>query len=299
MNAVARVLCITPILLCIAVGLAAAEEMTLPPLVDATISEKNLSTSLGNDTTLDAGTTGPNEGFKKNRALIRFDVAASLPSNAIVTSASLTLTLVASATTTNLWFSLHKVLQEWSESAVTWTNRLSPPAPWNTPGAAPPSDYSGSISQSNLITSGSVPAVFTFESNPAMIADVQSWLNNPAQNFGWILVCELEELERSVKKFASSERVTETNRPYLQVQFTLPDSPLRLSLLQQTNNQFQFQFSAAPGINYTVLYGADAGLDPTNWTVLTNISVQIGPTNVLVSDSLLSSSNRFYRVLAQ
>jgi len=270
---------------------AGADGVTLIPSEDATISEKSLDLSLGSATTLDSGTTGPNEGLKMNRALLKFDLKGIIPSNALVASAALTLTVVQAPTTTNLWFSLHKVLQDWSEGAVTWTNRLSPPAPWSTPGGSPPQDYSSSVSQSNLITG---LEAFTFASNPDMVGDVQDWVSYPANNFGWILICELEALEKSVRKFASREYTfnsVPTNQPKLEVQFTLP---LTLTLLPRTNGQFQFLFNAESNRNYTAEYGSD--LLTTNWMVLTNITPLSAPGSVLVSDAILADGNRFYRV---
>src|SRR5437667_401025 len=92
-------------------AVAVADGVTLIPTEDATISEKSLDLSLGSATTLDSGTTGPNEGLKMNRALLKFDLTGIIPSNALVTSAALTLTVLQAPTTTNLWFSLHKVLR--------------------------------------------------------------------------------------------------------------------------------------------------------------------------------------------
>ena len=281
------------VLLCAAPNVR-ADSVSLLPVEDATISERYPDSLFGGDTTLESGADGPEGGGLRNRALLKFDPAANIPSNAIVTSAALTLTLVVSPSSTNLWFSLHKVFQDWSESAVTWTNRLSPPVPWSAPGGTAPLDYSSSVTQSNLIIGGAVPVAFTFASNPAMVANVQEWASNPANNFGWMLICELEELERSKRKFGSSERITTTQRPSLAVQFTLPAPPLTLTALPQTNGQFQFQFNAESNRNYTVLYGGD--FDTTNWMVLTNIAPLPGPENVLVSDALLADSNRFYRV---
>jgi len=273
-----------------AANILCADSVTLIPTEDATISEKSLDLSLGGQTTLDSGTTGPNEGLKKNRALLKFNVAASIPTNATVTSAALTMTVVQAPTTTDLWFNLHKVLQDWSESVVTWTNRLSPTAPWSAPGGAEALDYSSSVTQSNLITG---TGTFTFASNPDLVADVQDWVSNPVSNSGWILICEQEDLERSVRKFASRETSNATNRPSLEVQFNLPRF-LTLTVIPMTNGNFQFYFNAESNRNYSVLYGGDC--DTTNWMVLTNITPLLTPANVLVSEPLLTNSNRFYRV---
>jgi hypothetical protein len=282
------------VLLCLSLGFSAARAaiVTLIPSEDSMISENDPSLTQGTATTINSGTTGPNEGSKRNRALLKFDLTAGIPSNATVTSASLKLTITATPpSSTNLWFSLHTVFQDWAQNTVTWTNRLSPPAPWSVPGGAPPVDYSSSVSQSNLITGvGS----FTFASSPAMVADLQAWVSNPTSNFGWILICEQEDLEKSVRKFVSRESATAGNRPSLVVQFTAPPVPPTLSLLGVTNNQFQFVFNAESNRTYSVEYIGD--LSTTNWMVLTNVSALPTATSVLVSDSPLLDSGRFYRV---
>jgi len=273
-------------------NILSADSVTLIPTEDATISEKSLDIPLGGQPTLDSGTTGPNEGLKMNRALLKFTVAANIPTNATVTSATLTMTVVQAPTTTGLWFSLHKILPGWSESAVTWTNRLSPAAPWSAPGGEEGPDYSSLVTQSNLITG---TGTFTFASNSNLVADVQDWVSNPVTNSGWILICDQEDLERSVRKFASRETSYATNRPSLEVQFTRPFPPT-LTVIPMTNGNFQFFFNAESNRNYLVLHGGDCAT--TNWAVLKNITPLLAPTNVLVSEPFLTNSNRFYRVLA-
>ena len=132
------------VFLCMSSGIR-ADSVSLIPFGDATISEPDPGNPLGSGTTLDVGTTGPNDGALRKRALLKFDVASSIPGNAIVTSAALTMTVVTVASSTNLWFSLHKLLPDWGESVVTWTNRLSEPSPWSAPGGAAPLDFSSSV----------------------------------------------------------------------------------------------------------------------------------------------------------
>jgi len=257
-------------------------------MADSTISEGDPGTPQGTLGILVAGTTGPNEGATKNRALLKFDLASGISSNAEVTSATLTVTVVSvSPLVTNLWFSLRKVAADWSEAASTWTNRLLPSVPWIAPGG----DFAISVTQSNLITG---VGTFTFSSNPGMVADVQDWVRAPAGNFGWILLCELEDLEKSIRKFGSREYSSNGARPTLEVQFNPQPPPLTLTLLPMTNGLFQFQFNTESNRSYTVECVGD--LPAMNWSVLTNIAPLPAPANVLVSDPLFSDSNRFYRV---
>lgn len=280
-----------------AVTSAGADIVTLTPVEDATISEFSLDTAFGSVNTIISGADGPEQFALRNRALLKFNLVPNIPGNAVVTSANLTLTLVKTPRPDSLWFSLHKVLLDWNESAVTWTSRLLPPATWNAPGGVAPLDFSSSTTQSNLIIATTVPANFTFASNPAMVADLQDWVRNPTNNFGWILVCESEDVERTKRFFASSEYTTNsvpTNRPVLEVQFTLPHPPLTLTLLPQTSGQFQFLFNAESNRDYTVEHCSD--LIAKNWVILTNIAALPFSADVIVSDAFVTVSNRFYRV---
>ncbi len=52
-----------------------------------------------------------------------------------------------------------------------------------------------------------------------MIADTQTWLDNPEQNFGWILIVD-DSITGSSTQFDSKESVTAENRSMLEIQFT-------------------------------------------------------------------------------
>ena len=58
-----------------------------------------------------------------------------------------------------------------------------------------------------------------------MVANVQSWLDSPADNFGWIVIAD-EAIIPSAKRFDSRENSDESERPVLTVEFTAdPDVP--------------------------------------------------------------------------
>ena len=56
-----------------------------------------------------------------------------------------------------------------------------------------------------------------------MVADVQFWLDNPSENFGWLLTSRAENLSRSVRGFASRE--SDANAGALVVNYTTPPPP--------------------------------------------------------------------------
>src|SRR4029453_11532934 len=51
--------------------------------------------------------------------------------------------------------------------------------------------------------------------------DVQSWLNEPGTNFGWLIRGD-EAVNQTAKRFDSSENGTVSRRPSLTIDYTLP-----------------------------------------------------------------------------
>ncbi|MBI5361600.1 MAG: hypothetical protein HZA53_00385 [Planctomycetes bacterium] len=104
--------------------------------------------------------------------LVRFDLASSIPPGSRVNSAQLALDGIVLFTGT---MNAHRITTAWSAcpGTTTWT------IPWSQPGG----DYLAS-SGTALIES-SAPAVFA--SNPMLVADVQTWVDQPSSNHGWQL----------------------------------------------------------------------------------------------------------------
>jgi hypothetical protein len=66
-----------------------------------------------------------------------------------------------------------------------------------------------------------------------MVADVQGWLDNPSENFGWLLRSESESTPQSFRAFWTSNATEETLRPQLQITYTesVPEPPTNLGAL--------------------------------------------------------------------
>lgn len=260
-----------------------AGSVSLNPMADTTITQKS---SPPPNTQLLVGTTGSSGGSASSRSLLKFDIAGNIPSNAIVTSVALTVTVAkVPPTPVNSLFDLRAVLFAWNESDTTWTNRLAA-TPWSTPGGAGGVDFSSNISQTNFF--GSTTGLYTFVSNPNLVADVQNWLQNPGANFGWVAISESQGVNFTERTINSREVLA--GAPTLLIQFAIPPT---ITLFSPTNNIFQFSFNAESNRTYTVQYTGD--LLNTNWSVLTNFSAAPTLTNFVVSDPF-TSSNRFYRV---
>jgi hypothetical protein len=290
--------------LCAAPGMCLADSVTLHPSADTTLFETNPDNNLGATTNFVSGTTA---GFLlepfRSRALIRFDVAGAIPAGAVVTSATLTLTVVKiPQAPINSAFDLHRMLVRWGEGnkgdktgsqatigEATWNSRLFLVPQWGTPGGKAGTDFATDTSGSTFV-SGLGPYTFATTSN--LVADVQFWLDNTNSNFGWILISEDEATASTARRFASRE--AGAIGPALTVEYTASQTqPPFLSQTRLLNDTMTFQFDIEPQRPYAVEFNNAA--DTTNWLTLTNIAAQPAPTNITVADSV-TASQRFYRV---
>jgi hypothetical protein len=55
-------------------------------------------------------------------------------------------------------------------------------------------------------------------SGPGLVADVQSWLDNPQDNFGWVLIGN-ESVAQTAKRFDTHENTETSFRPELSVRY--------------------------------------------------------------------------------
>lgn len=161
------------------------------------------------------------------RGVLEFDIAERLPSGSTITSASLDLHM-SRTTSGNQSIFLHRIENSWGEGIsnananegsgapatsgdATWLHRFYDDQNWSNPGG----DFSTSPSAMALV--GGV-GFYTWESNPALVADVQGWADDPDRNFGWILVGS-ESQNRTAKRFDSKENPTESFRPVLSLEY--------------------------------------------------------------------------------
>jgi hypothetical protein len=126
---------------------------------------------------------------------------------------------------------LHRVVASWGEGAsqaagdegmgapsqpgdATWIHRVFPGERWAAPGGSFAAAPSATI-QVDQVRS------YTWRSTPAMVADVQSWVRDPAQNNGWILIGD-EGSSRTAKRFDSRTNLAQAGRPSLTVFYKVP-----------------------------------------------------------------------------
>jgi uncharacterized repeat protein (TIGR01451 family) len=216
------------------------------------------------------------------RGLVDFNVAGSIPAGSTINSVTLTVTieLTNSTTTVTPTVELHDVLQNWGQGTgvptafmppfastttndTTWTNTFYPNQSWNTPGG----DFSSTVSGTAVF--GADGTNSTFNSSSQMVADVQSWLNNPNTNFGWLM--KGDETQNSGKMIGSMHS---SNPPTLTIDYTAPAAPPALTVSSSHTGNFR-QGDSADQYTLTV---SNTGAGPTSGQVTLTDTLPAGLT---------------------
>lgn len=174
--------------------------------------------------------SGTNQQFSHSRALIRFDLSA-LPAGAVVTGVQMSLWVTRRPDPdqhggpTDSDFSLYRMLVSWGEGTgsnatgssalagnATWNERHFGSASWGSPGALIGVDYANSASATKAV--GDV-GDYVWGSTSGLVDDVKAWQQNPAENFGFILISQSENSLGSGRRFGSKEQPGGSTPPAL------------------------------------------------------------------------------------
>jgi hypothetical protein len=192
---------------------AMAQLANINPLKDNTLYEYvpadgDLSNALGFH--FFAGETAMGQ-FR--RGVLAFDIAGNIPAGSTILGVTLSLNMSRTGVDTARTVELHKLLADWGEGTsqatgdegmgapatpndATWRHRFFDTIFWTTEGG----DFSGTVSASQSV--GPV-GVYTWSSSQ-MRADVQSWLDDPPSNFGWLVLGDESEI-LTAKRFDTRE----------------------------------------------------------------------------------------------
>lgn len=267
---------------------AGAATVELRPASDSTLNSGAPNQNFADAVDTIAGMQGSRAAFARNRALLRFELQGQLPRGATVVAARLELEVVKTPPNPqSLPFALHRVLESWDASTVTWRDRAAG-IPWQSAGG----DFvSAPSSRQNL----EWLAIYRFESNPRMVADVQEWLEMPDRNHGWIVVCQDELTPFSARRIASVESSGATPpRLWVEYEGGAFDFP-RIGRVGRADSQFYLEFSVPPNRTYEVQ--RRSALAPGGWLTEAIYPAQTTPQVVRYSFPI-GTGNNFFRLEA-
>ena len=158
------------------------------------------------------------------RGVLAFDIAGSIPPGSTITAVSLSMNMSRAPADTAEPSSCTSCLPTGAKERptrpgeegdgapatpndATWRHRFFDTIFWTTQGG----DFSATVSASQSV--GGV-GQYTW-SSAQMVADVQSWLDNPASNFGWLVLGD-ESAIATAKRFDTRESASP---PVLTIQY--------------------------------------------------------------------------------
>ena len=205
--------------------------VTLPPSADASLYQ-----STGGTVANGAGEfvfLGRNSGGNTRRALMAFDIAAAVPAGATITAATLDLS-ISSTAGGPAPVTLHAITTAWTEGPsdptgsegsgaptepgdATWIHASYPSALWTTPGG----DFEPAPFAALTIDQ---PGAYAIASTDPLVERIQSWLDAPSTNLGFVLLGD-ESAPGTAKRVAARIAADAAARPTLTIEFTIPTPP--------------------------------------------------------------------------
>ena len=218
-------LILTAALIFIGASLASALTVSIIPSKDNTLYDYDPAEgdhSNGAGFHFFAGVTSMSE---LRRGVFAFDIAGSIPPGSTITGVTLSLNCSRVFSDTARTIELHKLLADWGEGTshapgeegdgapattndATWRHRFFDTIFWAMQGG----DFSATVSASQSV--GPI-GQYTW-SSAQMVADVQSWLDNPSSTFGWLVLGD-ESTNATSKRFDTRESASP---PVLTIEYT-------------------------------------------------------------------------------
>ena len=296
----------------LAVLSARGETITLEAAADTSIFELNPDYNMGGQDDLPSGRLGALASFLGSRVLLRFDLAGNLPSNAVISYASLTLqvTRIPDGGGENSTFGLHRMLRPWGEGTklggrpggaiaeageATWNAAFHPADRWSAPGGVAGVDFAEEVSSSERVQED---GDYQFEFGVAQAGELMEWLQNPETNFGWMLISLSEDVNLTARRFGSRENPDPSYRPRLVIQYTVPveTGPLITGIEVRPDGAVAVTFGAEEGVGYRLESKMEvAGA----WEAATEVVTSGSAGSMTLVDIGAEGDVRFYRVAVE
>ena len=247
-------------------GLALADEITVTSDHDNTLYEDALgksSNGAGPDIYV-----GTNNLLSIRRGLIHFNLSG-IPAGATITDVKVTLHLSKTSDGQARNYTLNRALASWGEGTsngtgqgsaattndATWLYRFYKTTKWTNVGG----DFAATASATTSVDTSN--GNYSWLSTTKLVADVQGWVNNSANNFGWVVRGE-EDAQQSARQFDSREQTTAAFRPSLTVKYTVKRAISGIITLESCtvatqNINFTLRQNGTDVQKQTVTLGAD------------------------------------------
>ena len=222
--------------------------LSLTATQDTKILKDSPNSNYGSNTTLEA------DGNPDIAALLKWDFSA-IPAGSTIQAVTLTVNLTDNSDDT---YEIYRLKRDWQESQTTWNNFAAGSTNrWQSAGAAGSLDRDATVLGRVTGDTGTR----TFSLNTAGVAVVQSWVNNTAANFGFII----QDYDDAINglDFRSRESSTAASRPRLNVTY-VTSSPSLAPIGSKSGNELaSLSFTASatdPNLpNDTLSYSLVAG----------------------------------------
>ncbi|HEX7860938.1 MAG TPA: DNRLRE domain-containing protein [Verrucomicrobiae bacterium] len=268
---------------------AHAAEAELRPAADTTLFQQSPANNMGAHSHVAVGVTALGTAA---RGLFRFDLS-SIPTNAIVQSVTITFDLatIGRPDSTGNSHAVHRMLKSWGEGTksgntgaaattgeATW-NHSALPTTWTSPGGASETDFTAEPSSTQNL--GPAPGVYTIANTAGLVSDVQQWISNPHQNFGWIVKAVDETVTLTARRFSSRETAA---APLLRIEYNV--TPVERPTFTAIDRV---------GANIVLRWiGGASVLESSGDLTATWEEITLGATSEFTEP--LTSTNRFYRL---
>ncbi len=247
---------------------------------------------------------GANQSLNKRRGLLHFDLSG-IPTDAIIASATLRLnTVQVAAAAVGQSVKVNKVTASWGEGTssgsgqgavaatndATWLVRFTgTPGNWGIAGG----DFVNTVSGSQVV---SAPGVVSL-SGIGIDSDVQSWINNPSTNFGWIVTGN-ESSPQSVISYATKENGNASQRPSLIITYTTLPITLQSFTAKLSNDEIVLNWQTSTEINnrYFGIEHSTTGYSFAEISRVAGAGNSVLPKNYNFTHSGAGGGRHFYRL---
>ncbi len=295
------------LLVCLTNGINAQSPVTIVADRDNSIYSESGTASNGAGQHIFTGATAASN---LRRSLIHFNLS-TIPAGSVITAVSISLyaNKLPPASSGPTTIELHKLLKDWGEGTsdptnaegqgapatandATWTSNLFNTSTWTAPG----SDFSATKSDSALVPS---IGILTFASTPALVADVQSFVNASASNFGWLIMSSAEDTANTARRFTSRTNTNAAQRPSITVTYTA-SLPVTLKTFSGTlqNNRALLNWQTVTELN-NQYYEVEHSIDGVTFSSIGKVNGNGSSTafhNYTFTQNNLTQGKHYYRL---